>query len=107
MDVPLNNSSLREEDSESDSLLQGSTVTSAGFNLANGALGAGVLLFPSIYSSLGLIPALLTYCLTTAIMCGALHVLSLGAFRTSQLSYQGVMRELLGKKLPSISLFIW
>jgi len=80
-------------------LFHGSSIYGAAFNLANAALGAGVLLFPSVYASLGLIPAVLCYLFVTGMMIFALHVLACGAQCTQQISYQAVMRDLISEKV--------
>lgn len=100
--LPLVTDSSSDQTAPLPPQLKGSSVTSAAFNLANAALGAGVLLFPSLYASLGLLLAIGAYFFVTLVMSLALTVLSRGAELTRQPSYQGVMRRLISDKISVV-----
>ncbi|KAA0157308.1 hypothetical protein FNF27_05035 [Cafeteria roenbergensis] len=76
---------------------EGSSFFGAVANLANAAVGAGVLAFPSAFRETGLVGGVVLTLLFAAIMGWTLHILGMASARSSQPSYQGVIRSLLGR----------
>jgi len=74
----------------------GSSFFGAVANLANAAVGAGVLAFPSAFRETGLAGGVVLTVLFAAIMGWTLHILGLASARAKRDSYQSVIRALLG-----------
>lgn len=66
-------------------------------NVANAAIGAGVLAFPFAFKSAGWIEGMVMSALFGVIMGSTLHVLGIATRETGKDAYQAVTQELLGK----------
>jgi len=78
------------------------TVASSILNLANGAIGAGVLAFPYAYRDTGLIAGFVVTVIMIGLLAFSLHVVSRVTDQFKARTYQELVGTLLGKKIQKV-----
>jgi len=81
-------------------------VGSSIFNLANAALGAGILAFPYAFKSCGLLLGVIITCVLVSLAAFTLHIVSYIAYQNRCNSYQEVIFSAFGRKGQLFSEFI-
>jgi len=72
-----------------------SSLLEAAFNVSNAALGAGILMFPLLFSQMGLLLGLLSFIVAILLMSVTLHILAMAAAHSRKPNYQEVVAHII------------
>jgi len=95
--VLLTASKLLNRGKRPEELPVGCSLFAASLNICNAALGAGLLLFPHLFSQLGITLGICSMVLAAFLMGMTLHVLAMAGDESGEFNYQLVVANLTGK----------